>query len=321
MAESVRRGRYRGKRVSVHRPRPAPRRPAGRGGSGVVSDGQRRRTVQLVVAGGIFVLLVMWKLLSPESLAAVADTVRNALGQDADFKAAFSAVGRAIAGDEGVGESLQEAYTAVFAPGRYHAAQASATIAAAEQLTPTANRLWEELAPYLSRREAHEPAEGAEGERQPADSQSLVFFSAAAPANVSFGQAVMGFSYTTPAQGTVTDTFGYRDHPIYHEERFHYGLDIANTAGTDIHAFADGTVKAIGESDALGLYVMLTHPNDVTTIYAHCSAVEVSTGQAVKMGDTIAQMGATGLATGSHLHFEVLKGDTYLNPIYYVAVY
>ncbi len=319
MAETVRRSaRYKGKRVSVHRPRPAARRPpAGRRGSGALSDSQRRRMVQLVAAGGIFVLLVMWKLLAPESLASVASTVRNALGQDADFKAAFSAVGRAIAGDEGVGESLQEAYTAVFAPGRYHAAQASATIAAAEQMSPSANRLRERLAPYLDREET----QAEEEERQPADSQSLVFFSAAAPANVSFEQAVMGFSYATPAQGTMTDTFGYRDHPIYHEERFHYGLDIANATGTAIHAFADGTVKAIGESDALGLYVMLSHANDVTTIYAHCSAVEVSTGQTVKMGDTIAQMGATGLATGSHLHFEVLKGDTYLNPIYYVEVH
>lgn len=307
--------RYRGKRVAKGRTRP----PA-RSRQGEMTDCQRRRTLQLVIAGGVFVLLVLWKLLAPQSVAAVADTFRNALGQDADFQAAFSAVGRAIAGDENVGESLQEAYTAVFAPARYHAQQASATLEAVTQVTLPADRLRIELEDTLLPRPGEEEG-NEEEERQIAESQSLVFFSAAAPANVSFEQAVMGFSYTTPAQGTMTDTFGYRQHPIYGDKRFHYGLDIANVQGTEICAFADGTVKAIGESDALGLYVMLTHPNDMTTLYAHCSAVTVSTGQKVTMGQTIAAMGATGLATGSHLHFEVLKGDTYLNPIYYVEVH
>ena len=305
--------RYHGKRVAKGRTRP----PA-RSRQREMTALQRRRTLQLVVAGGIFVLLVLWKLLAPQSAAAVADTFRGALGQDADFQAAFSAVGRAIAGDEDVGESLQEAYTAVFAPTRYHAQQASATLEAVTQVTLPADRLRLELEDTISSREI---GETEQEERQIAESQSLVFFSAAAPANVSFEQAVMGFSYTTPAQGTMTDTFGYRQHPIYGDERFHYGLDIANVQGTEICAFADGTVKAIGESDALGLYVMLTHPNNMTTLYAHCSAVTVSSGQKVTMGQTIAAMGATGLATGSHLHFEVLKGDTYLNPIYYVEVH
>ena len=310
MAQRARRGTYRGRRVA-----PRTRPPA----KGEAARAQRRRTIQLTVAGIIFVLLAMGKLLLPETVGELAQSIRSLLSQDADFKAAFSAVGEAIAGEKEVGESLEEAYTAVFAPSAFHAARASAVLETTETVVAPADRLREELADLV------EPDTGAaeeeEPERQAAESQTLVSFSAAAPANVSFQQAVMGFAYTTPAQGTMTDAFGYRIHPIYHDRRFHYGLDIANTQGTAISAFADGTVRAIGESDALGLYVMLDHPNDITTLYAHCSSVSVSTGQEVEMGETIAAMGATGIATGSHLHFEVHRGDTYLNPIYYVEVH
>ena len=320
MPGTARRGRYQGKRVAA-RPAPAGSRPRSGGKKkGELTPLQRRRTIQLVVAGSIFVALVVWKLLAPQSLSAIAGGLREALSQDADFQAAFSAVGEAIAGEKDVGDSLQEAYTAVFAPARYHAAQASAAFQIAQRIPDTANLLYQEMTRYQQQEES--PPEGAEEpERQVADSQALVFFSAAAPANVSFEQEVMGFPYTTPAQGTMTDTFGYRDHPIYHEERFHYGLDIANVQGTAISAFADGTVKATGESSSLGIYVMLSHPNNITTIYAHCSRVLVSSGQKVSMGEKIAEMGATGLATGSHLHLEILDGDTYLNPIYYVEVH
>ena len=317
MAGTARRVRYQGKRVAA-RPAAARRRAGAR--QGELTAAQRRRTAQLVAAGAIFVALVLWKLLAPQSLGAIARSIRGALSQDADFEAAFSAVGEAIAGEKEVGDSLQEACAAVFAPARYHASQASAVRQIARHVPDTANLLYEEMARYRQQGE-DSVQETEEPERQVADSQALVFFSAAAPANVSFEQEVLGFPYTTPAQGTMTDTFGYRDHPIYHEKRFHYGLDIANAQGTAIAAFAGGTVKATGESSSLGTYVMLTHPNNITTIYAHCSRVLVRSGQKVDMGEKIAEMGATGLATGPHLHLEILDGDTYLNPIYYVEVH
>ena len=125
----------------------------------------------------------------------------------------------------------------------------------------------------------------------------------------------------TPAQGTLTSTFGYREHPIQGEELFHYGLDIANVEGTEICAFADGTVKATGESSSFGNYLMVTHDNGITTLYGHCSKVLVTTGQAVEKGQKIAEMGSTGNVTGTHLHFELMDGETYLNPIYYVEVH
>ena len=64
---------------------------------------------------------------------------------------------------------------------------------------------------------------------------------------------------------------------------------------------------------------MVSHGEDYSTLYAHCSRITVTSGTAVKKGEKIAEVGETGVATGPHLHFEIHKGETYLNPIYYVA--
>ena len=317
---------YAGKRAAGRRkPRPArPVRTAGSsrsGSSAAVTALQRRRMLQLVVAGGIFVALVAWKLLFPESMAGVAATVREALGQDADFKAAFSAVGEAIAGEKSVGESLEEAYTAVFAPARYAAEQTAAVLAAAEDIPAPADQLTQRLEQGTTAKKRPEGVPEVVEKLETVPSQSLVQFNSAAPANVTFSQQVLGFDYTTPAQGTLTSTFGYREHPIQGEELFHYGLDIANAEGTEICAFADGTVKATGESSSFGNYLMVTHDNGITTLYGHCSKVLVTTGQAVEKGQKIAEMGSTGNVTGTHLHFELMDRETYLNPIYYVEVH
>lgn len=141
----------------------------------------------------------------------------------------------------------------------------------------------------------------------------------ALPADVDMLQQVLGFDYQKPVEGTVTSSFGYRDHPVAGTERFHYGLDIGCEKGEVIHAFADGTVTAVAESTELGKYVELTHPDGYTTLYAHCSRVNASSGQTVWMGDPIAEVGDTGDATGYHLHFELHRYNIYLNPIYYVA--
>ena len=86
-----------------------------------------------------------------------------------------------------------------------------------------------------------------------------------------------------------------------------------------IISFADGTVTAVGESSLLGKYVTVLHANNYTTLYAHCSRIMASSGQQVRMGDPIAEVGQTGQATGPHLHFELHLDTVYLNPIYYVA--
>ena len=139
------------------------------------------------------------------------------------------------------------------------------------------------------------------------------------PPNVCLTQQVLGFDYVQPVTGTVTDGFGYRDHPIDGDMRFHYGVDMEANSGDVICSFADGTVTAVGESSDLGKYITVLHGNGYTTLYAHCSRVTASSAQQVKAGDPIAEVGDTGRTTGAHLHIEMHRDTTYLNPVYYVS--
>lgn len=142
----------------------------------------------------------------------------------------------------------------------------------------------------------------------------------ALPDNVELLQRVLNFDYTDPvAEGQLTSLFGSRSDPLEGEGRFHYGLDIAGEEGAVIRAFAAGTVTVVGSSTELGQYVTVAHENGFSTLYAHCRRITASQGQQVQPGDPIAEMGDTGRATGTHLHFELHQDTTYLNPIYYVT--
>ena len=89
--------------------------------------------------------------------------------------------------------------------------------------------------------------------------------------------------------------------------------------GTEIRCFADGTVIAVGDSSSYGKYCTVEHENGCSTLYAHCDRITVSSGSVVQAGEKIAEVGETGMATGPHLHLELLQNGTYLNPIYYVT--
>ena len=112
-----------------------------------------------------------------------------------------------------------------------------------------------------------------------------------------------------PVAGTITSPQGYRTDPITGETSYHSGTDIAVPEGTPILAAADGTVTVANALDSwggsYGYYVKLDHGGGLTTLYAHCSSICVTTGQQVKAGEVIAYVGQTGRATGPHLHFEV----------------
>ena len=140
----------------------------------------------------------------------------------------------------------------------------------------------------------------------------------APPENVSYEVAALPFAETTPVAGYTSSGFGYRIHPIQNNLRFHYGTDFAADAGTEILAFADGTVLAAGEDAGYGNYVKLDHGDGYVTLYGHCSQLLVSEGTHVSRGQTIALVGATGQATGPHLHFELIHHGVYLNPEFYL---
>lgn len=84
-------------------------------------------------------------------------------------------------------------------------------------------------------------------------------------------------------------------------------------------AAADGVVTIATYSASAGNYVMISHGGGVSTVYMHCSSLNVSEGQSVTQGQVIAKVGSTGYSTGPHLHFGIRSGGSYVNPSNYVS--
>jgi len=121
-------------------------------------------------------------------------------------------------------------------------------------------------------------------------------------------------SFIKPADGPITSGFGMRYHPILRRNRIHNGVDIGAGYGSPIRAAADGEVILAGYMRGYGNTVIVDHGGGVSTLYGHCSDLLVGEGQTVRQGQTIARVGSTGLATGPHLHFEVRRNGTPVNP-------
>ena len=112
----------------------------------------------------------------------------------------------------------------------------------------------------------------------------------------------------------VSSRFGQRVHPITGEIKNHTGIDIASNQGTTIYAADGGTITLAAWNGGYGNCVMIDHGNGYVTLYGHMSSNAVSQGQTVSQGDTIGYVGSTGNSTGPHLHFEVLKNGTRIDP-------
>lgn len=277
---------------------------------------EERAILKLVVCGAVFVLIVMLKLLFPETVANFSRSASLMIGTDADFKEVFAAMGRAASGEETVGNSLQDVYTAVFNPSSVgDDAEVKATFSSVSENSSQIVNLVSDV--RLS--DGDEPVVGTEAVEKKIAGRDLIRLVPEPPENASYEQRNLGFFCTTPVKGTLTSSFGWREHPVVGDLRFHYGLDLAAETGTQIVAFADGEVFATGESSTLGKYIILTHSDGYKTLYGHCNEVLKFRGN-VSAGEVIATVGESGTATGPHLHFELQKGTLYLNPIYYVDI-
>jgi len=118
-----------------------------------------------------------------------------------------------------------------------------------------------------------------------------------------------------PTHGWLTGTFGGRSDPFSHEPAFHQGLDISTDKGQAVVATADGTVDSASYTGDYGNLVVVRHAFGLATRYGHLSAFNVKPGQLVKRNDVIGFVGATGRATGYHLHYEILANGKLLNPL------
>lgn len=129
----------------------------------------------------------------------------------------------------------------------------------------------------------------------------------------------ISFKWPCPSSGRITSGFGGRKSPTKGASSNHQGIDISASTGASIVAAADGTVVIATYSYSAGNYIMIDHGGGVSTVYMHCSQLLASQGQKVKKGQTIARVGSTGYSTGSHLHFGVRSGGSYVNPSKYVS--
>lgn len=127
-----------------------------------------------------------------------------------------------------------------------------------------------------------------------------------------------GFIWPCPSSRKINSDYGYRDHPLTGGRKMHNGIDIGAAGGATIVAAASGTVSSASYNSSMGNYVMIDHGGSLYTVYMHCSALNVSAGQKVSAGDTIAFVGSTGASTGNHLHFSVRHNGSYVNPWNYV---
>lgn len=129
-----------------------------------------------------------------------------------------------------------------------------------------------------------------------------------------FNESVPGIK---PVEGSITSEFGMRVHPIRRAKLFHAGVDISVSPGTTVRATGDGVISFAGWDGGYGQKVTITHGYGFRTTYAHLSKAIVREGQRVHRGDIIALSGNTGMSTGPHLHYEVLKNGMNVNPVSY----
>lgn len=118
-----------------------------------------------------------------------------------------------------------------------------------------------------------------------------------------------------PAAGRLTSGFGNRRNPFGRGIRFHQGIDIANSSGTNIKAAAKGIVTFAGNKAGYGKVIIIDHGNEYNSLYGHNRKLLVDVGDEVEKGQVIAKMGSTGRSTGPHLHFEVHKNGNPINPL------
>jgi murein DD-endopeptidase MepM/ murein hydrolase activator NlpD len=130
------------------------------------------------------------------------------------------------------------------------------------------------------------------------------------------GQSLRRAYLSSPVEfSRVSSGFSMRFHPILQKWRAHLGTDFAAPTGTPARTVGDGVVEFAGVQNGYGNVVFIRHRNGHETVYAHLSKISVQRGQSVSQGQTIGLVGATGWATGPHLHFEFRVNGAHQDPM------
>ena len=316
------------------RSRVASRRTGQKKGKTVLGPRERRRITQLVVCLALFLAVFIGKGIFPERIADLREQVLGLLRGDTDFQAVFADLGQSISKGEPMLDTLGDAWSQMLG-----GEEAKPSGAAGENALYAAQAAWlsgfgrqegtgtpglkidPQATPAVAATPAPQPEVTPEPTPTPEPAVEHVDYTGPAlPDNTSMDKYRLDVGETvSPVMGVLTSPFGWREHPVDGEEKFHNGVDLAVNTGTQVKAFADGVVDYIGDDpDQYGLYLQISHANGVKSFYAHCSQLLVSQGQTVKAGDTVALSGDTGNTTGPHLHLELRFNGVRINPIYYI---
>ena len=119
------------------------------------------------------------------------------------------------------------------------------------------------------------------------------------------------------ADGVMTSPFGWRTHPLLHVSELHTGVDWGAPPGTPIFAAGNGDIEEIGEKGGYGKYIRMRHANGYETAYGHLTAYArgLDVGSHVRQGQIIGFVGSSGLSTGTHVHFEIIVNDRFVDPM------
>ncbi|MFZ4478471.1 MAG: M23 family metallopeptidase [Rhodoferax sp.] len=130
------------------------------------------------------------------------------------------------------------------------------------------------------------------------------------------GQSLRRAYLASPMEfSRITSGFKMRFHPILQTMRAHQGVDYGAPQGTPVRSVGDGIVEFAGVQNGYGNMVILRHRNNHSTVYAHLSRITVRKGASVSQGQFVGAVGATGWATGPHLHFEFRVNGVYRDPL------
>lgn len=121
------------------------------------------------------------------------------------------------------------------------------------------------------------------------------------------------FSFIKPLNGKITSRFGTRNPTTEGVPKYHTGIDISANKGTKIVSSMEGKVTQVSDSGDYGKHLRI-QKDDIITLYAHCNKIYVKEGDEIKQGQEIAEVGETGNVTGPHLHFEIRRGDEFVDP-------
>lgn len=122
-----------------------------------------------------------------------------------------------------------------------------------------------------------------------------------------------------PVVGRLSSPYGYRNHPVHEERRFHTGVDLSVPSGSAVKATADGIVSFAGWTENSGIVVVAEHGHGFSTAYAHNRKALVRVGQRIARGEVIALSGSTGVSTGPHVHYEIWRNGRPADPAGFLA--